>query len=211
MKILLAYVVTQRLFEDFHRTLSCQLQFPHARDGFGQVLVTDTDMDNAVPSVKADCWVGGQFCLAKARNASIDYAIKHGFDWLVTLDADSVVLNMPTILPRSGFAQINVFQHPSQTPYHDFDLSNPNFWHLMGWYLIHRDVFSKHRFCEEFVGYGFEEDDYRLNVLKDVQPMVTDMRAIHLYHPMRCNQVFNKDLFDRRRGPVVNQCKIPVP
>lgn len=194
MKILLAYSVTKNLWPAFEQAQEWHSHFSvDAR--FDRVVVTDHPKQNTVINeIGAKCWVGDEFCLSKCRNASFDYASEIGADWVVLLDADSVVLNWPTQLPETGLGTLLIYRHHAER-FDNLELDNPDRWQRMGWYLVRRDLFTAHRYDESFVGYGFEEDDFRHNVLRGVDLEDTDMRAMHIFHALRISEVKNGNRF----------------
>lgn len=183
MKLVIGYTATIQYRAVLERTLRYQRQFP----AFERFVVTDrpADFEHMLLPVHVDPWRSGHFCISACRNASIQYADRMGADWLVMVDADAVIPNVPTIFPKSGFARLNMYRTVEGQDPMDLWLS-PHKEQIRqgGWYLVGRQLFGR-RFDEQYVGYGLEEADWLHVVLQDIEPGETDLAAIHLWHERR--------------------------
>lgn len=153
----------------------------------------------ALPSVSVDCGDGDTFCLAKARNQGLAYCERSGFDWALLLDADIVVERAPSVFPAVGIACPKLAWVYPQT---DFHAIPDRHWMRSQFFLLHRWHF-RHRFDEEFVGYGHEENDFENNVFRDVVLGATDCRVLHLDHaPLWARQInhANTKRYEARRS-----------
>lgn len=210
MKILAAYTATADLLQALGSTLAMQSEYFPQAAGIDRVVVTDTTVPKAlkVRSLKIDPWVNGQFCLAKCRNVAIDYANKQGYDWIILIDADTILANLPTVFPESGYAPLNLYRTHIGESVATLDFETAP--RQDAWFLLGKQLFQ-HRFDERFLGYGLEEADFIQHVLADVPAGVTDVRAIHIWHERRAalwqidanQQARSKHLFTKRQVPVL--------
>src|SRR3989442_1341560 len=111
-RILLAYVVTRDLFDTFRRTLSFQSRFAEALHDTQSLLVSDLSAPSfGLPNVVApqlEC--GENFCLAAGLSAALDYAVEKDYDWVLLLDADSVLVSHPNDFPPTGYGPTEVWK-----------------------------------------------------------------------------------------------------
>ena len=114
------------------------------------------------------------YSLARARNRCIDKAVSGGFDVLLMLDSDTVVEEIPQEWPAFQRALIRDYPHIG-APY------QPG-----GHYAVRRDVFTTHRWCEDFKGFYFSDSDYLCNVCSDVEITVNEhFKLFHMPHAPR--------------------------
>lgn len=196
MRTLLAYTATPKVMPDLRRTLAVQREYyPKAWAAYDKVVVGGW-MDD-LPCAVVDCGEGDDFCISKARNAAIGFARREGYDWVVLLDADHVVLNPMELAPRSGFgAPMTAWQWEHEG--FPLDLSAAERWMESQWWILGREHFGR-QFCEQFVGYGFEEVDFQRHVMADVPVTETDLRVVHLWHPRRAARWADVQLFEQRK------------
>lgn len=205
-RILLAYVVTEELFDTFRRTVALQAGYARALHGTDSLLVSDVpvsglDICNIVVS---DLGSGKDFCLAAGLNAALNCAAERDFDWLLLLDADTILVSHPNDFPPSGFGPCQVWKlGPTDIP----ELHPKIPWEESGPLLLGRNVFSKYRYCEEFKGYGYEDTDFYENVIggAGIGRSFTDARTFHLWHPPRPTRrsISNYELFLRRKQKAI--------
>jgi hypothetical protein len=199
MKILLAFCVTSNLMGDFSRSNLIQSSFRDTFRRFDKVLITDKPTSRCFvrswPVVQCNPWVNGEFCLAKMRNAALWWARATDAEWIVLLDADSVIVNFPTVFPETGLGRLQIYceGHDEES----FDLKNSARWTESWWFMVH-NRHLKRRFDEGYVGYGWEERDFQDVIMRDVPESYTDLRAIHAWHPPRFSKNENYSRFESR-------------
>jgi hypothetical protein len=190
LKMLLSHHSNGATMGRFGRMLEAQLRFAEALDGVDRVFVTDhhVDFDPGFPVIRTSFMDRDRVCLAAIKNVIIDYAIQGGYDWLMDGDADRFLARRPTMFPPSGYAPMGCYcSSQGQTVNQIVELYRADRLVFPGSFfnLLSREVFKKHRFCEEYIGYGFEDVDYRENVLaaNGIHEASSDARGIHLWHP----------------------------
>ena len=193
MKVLLAYAVTPALWDRFVAAQQIQDRlFPAAVQGCKRATFGHFNE-------------GPKFNLAAVRNKSFAQAAAQNFDWIVCLDADAVMTRPITQWPESGYGSTRIYrlridQLPEELtggiPEHEYGDSS--------WFVLRRDVFSRFRYCEHFVGYGFEDIDFHVNVLAHggVHRSDCDARALHLWHQPR----FTADEIDTNKARYAARC-----
>lgn len=202
--ILVSSVVTASVMRDFLKARLIQTRdFGKAIKGYSEIIVSDHLWGapslgiNRSQVIKSDLWVGGEIQISKAHNISIRKALEMGAEWLVLLDADGVLISPISVWPSTGRGNIKVrFQVQGETVGHSSGLFNQPVVEDYGWlsshgitpawFVLHRDVFSKYRFDESYVGAGFQDFDYSKR-LEDVgiYQGACDACAVHLWHPIR--------------------------
>lgn len=205
MRILIAYVTTERCEESLKQSFLSSIHFP----------VPDTEI--VVASNKRFGWlqhpqiiepsIGNwrEFNLSRARNLCIDYALRAGHDWVVCMDADGVFIGL-TQFPPSGYGSCRIYRTARGERLLDLQLDRPDRWGDSSWFVLSRSVFAKSfvRFDEGYVGYGFEDWDFHESVLgrNGIHASGTDAKAIHFWHPPRAilNPCNAKRFWDRRKG-----------
>ena len=178
---------------------------------YRKVLVTDAApdslpdrisefFDDVVDSVAAfvdDGYVGKRyFSLSAMRNAALDYALRHGFEWALLCDADTIFADYQVELPDSGFGTPDVYwqRDASEDVLTSWQrVRNPGentFSNGNSWFLIAERIFKDVRFNENIYGYGFEDNEYEVRtrargaVLKPAK-----LRIIHRFHPEKAKAI----------------------
>jgi hypothetical protein len=148
-----------------------------------------------------------RFNYARCYNIAIDYAIKNGMDWFCMADSDFVLLRRPSTFPESNGTYAPAFVQSSRFPDEQILTSfGRNELPIMPsyYFLIHKSVFTRHRFCEEFSGWGFFDTEYALTcgacdeTIPDLlgqreAQFQTDMRIVHMWHPHSARQINRED------------------
>jgi len=152
---------------------------------YDSLVITDFDHPDAINIGKDP----GPFCLSRFRNAAIDHAIKYHYDLLVLGDADSVfipeTLNENTIYSTALVAHLNEGETPFNV--HGREQGILSF-RPCSWFVLSREVFTKHRFDEDYKGYGYEDLEFnrRLNQHGFFQSSFS-LLAYHMWHPPQVN------------------------
>ncbi len=147
---------------------------------------------------------GQNFCLAAGLNRALSHAAENNYDWVMLLDADSVLVSRPNDFPATGYAPTEVWKLRSdETPERIRDAR----WERSGPLLLGRNVFESYRYCEDYKGYGYEDADFHENVLGAVGigQSFTDARVMHLWHPPRPTRrsVSSYELFQKRKRKAI--------
>lgn len=204
MKILAVYIAEESVLNRFNRTMLAQSEIWPWK-GIDRLLVTDPSSEMGVdwPTVRILLKQDRHFLFAHAKNAGLRYAAAHGYDWLIDMDADTILLGPPHEFPRTGYgcvpchflprnAGISAARMVSNSTSADFQGSSR--------FLLHRDVFMKHFYHEKFWGYGGEDLDYHENILgrAGIHQSKTDARCVHFWHENGPREG-NLELFHERR------------
>jgi hypothetical protein len=153
------------------------------------------------------------FNISRCRNIGLDWACQQeSIDCVIIGDSDVLLLEYlwdpppagsygwVTLLYSAPLEFIRGLPVPRLDPHDDR-------WGWSGCYVLPRPQFEQHRFCEEFVGYGFEDRDFRMELdYDDVALALVEppFRGIHLAHPPRSwwrntdEGSVNRDRFRRR-------------
>lgn len=191
MKAIFSYQVSYALQDRLLETRAIQSRFfPDAMAGHRTIEIHGGD-----GSPK-------DFCMAALLNGAISRAVAERADWLVLLDVDALLIHTITQWPDTGFSLI--FKR-NMDPGEGFDPLPSVFTHS-SYFVLHRDVFTAHRFCEDYRGYGHEDWDYMETLRKnDIRIRETDGRMMHRWHPPRPwieYQEANRKLYFERTGLV---------
>lgn len=129
------------------------------------------------------------FCLAKFRNASIDYALHKGYEWLMLCDCDTVFFPGRFHEPETRYGIPDVYwqQSKNETIGESLELiraMQPEIFSKgNSWFILHRDIMNRLRFNERIYGYGCEdvEFDIRANACGFNLASV-GIVVVHMYH-----------------------------
>ena len=197
MTTLIAYRVTHHLADWFAETL--RLQREACTPWWDAIVVGDRVFQKAIPTLVADGAVQSRgLCLARLSNVALDYAQQHGYDCLILLDGDFVIVNRVEAIPPVGV----VMAHKQRSDGSLFP-KEPEY-EPSAQFVLSRQVIKQVRFCEEFVGYGFEDHDFNYNVLQPRGFFQKDsgIRAVHRWHSVRHDvnpmSKRNRGIFERR-------------
>lgn len=200
VKILLAYCVSPALNSEWAATIEVQKHFPLPSNCVQRRFYSP------------DCGEEENFNKAKCQNLAIEYAIEEGADWILMMDSTGVLINEILEFPESGYATAWVFAAPpGQT---NPDLREGSEWCGFGcksrWspvnslFLLGRTVFTRVRFCEDYIGFGYQDIDFKDNVIDaaGIKEGWTNARLMHLFHPRHnlyhTNYLRNQELYSRR-------------
>lgn len=214
-KILMTLIAGKNCLDRFHRTVKLQARFPVAMADVDRLVITDRQGDPNVglPIYRsADFWTAeGKVWFARLRNIGMRLAGELGYEWWIDGDADKSLIVPPTRFPDSGYACIPIFwakKNESEVAIRKGLQANSLKYGGSVYFVVRRDVFTKHKFCEDYVGYGLDDIDYHENVLAPagIHQGKTDARGAHLWHPPYRKQTVeidrNKLLFRRRQVAV---------
>lgn len=215
MKPLLTYIVTQSVLPRLLRTLAFQKShFAEAFEQYDKIILTDfkTQIDVGLKVVRRDICPEGKYSMPVARNAAFKVAEEGGYEWHFDGDADRVVLDCPKEFPEPGLGYVSMHHFLKDETEKDilekYALGKINF-RPSSFFVTHREFFTKLRFCEEFVGYGYDDIDFVYNVCRKskVPSRIIKAHGFHLWHEERTYEGFNNyegfrengRLFEERR------------
>ncbi|MDB6121944.1 MAG: hypothetical protein JWQ71_937 [Pedosphaera sp.] len=220
MKPLLAYwVIGENAMRQFKATLKVQARFRKAFASYDKILVTDINVegDLGMPVIlRNDLIQSGYFAMNKARNVCLQYATDKGYEWIILADADMVVLNPLLTKPVTGFSSVPQYRSKKGETSFRRPLKMP--FEASSYFILHRKVFSRIPFCEDFLGYGYCDTDYCWNVLwfRGIAQSATNVKALHFWHkprlPDREHQTErNRHLFTERVKMSMVRSKVEPP
>lgn len=203
-KILLSYCVTESVRDAFVCAQIGQQRLP---SNCKQLIVSEAPLGSLNISpyfvVNPEIGSGESLNLSRQRNLAIRYAIENGFDWLVILDCDSLVLDIKK-MPSSGYGTAWVWWQEKGELLSKVSRDKTDRWTERSWFILGRDVFTQPwcRFDEGYVGYGFQDWDFHEHVVtrNGIQRTESDIRAVHLWHaPRSAMGSGNSERFHRKR------------
>lgn len=221
MKLLVYYIVTERVRARWKRLVEFQRQALPEWDGLNRLVVAEPGFDPgiSVPVVHTQAFRNGLILFAPLKNAAIRFAVEHGFDWLWDCDADTAILRLPTAFPETGYSAVPTYRSkPGESPdailkrfREDQEIEFTGSLKEMegklefpgsSRFLTRRDIFSKYRYYEEFEGYGGEDIDYHENILAPagVHQSPTDARCLHIWHDYGSRPYGAVTYYGRRAG-----------
>jgi hypothetical protein len=196
MRLLYSTLATQIAEYRLVQTIKYQECVAEALQGWDCVFITDIKSRVAPPKgyavVYADLFTQGKFNYSRCRNASIKYAKEHGYDWLIQSNPDIVMLQPPQSFPASGLTSVMTHQsmRGEDVPALIREWRTRADLRFVGssYFLMGADIFSKYRFCEDYYGYGYDDQDFMSNVLWPDRISRMDgtsfgARAIHVSYP----------------------------
>lgn len=192
--MLIYYIVARNCEERLWRTIRFQRRVLPQWDAIPKVFIVEHGVRTGVPgvpTVRLELFdQDGLFLFSKAKNAAIDYAVRHEEDWLLDCDADTAILKLPQQMPWTGYGCMRIhFAKEEETQADVLSMRDKGRLNLQGSsrFLTRRDVFTKHRYHEGFAGYGGEDLDYHETVLatNGVHQSPTDAIGVHFWHPMK--------------------------
>jgi len=213
MKPLICYALTESVLPRFYKAQEIQKKFP-AFDQYDKLVITDftSKVDTAWPILREDIFTAdGIFSLGHAYNVAFWYAAENGYECVLTGDSDRIILNVSEKLPTQGLSCVDVYHATAKDTVDDM-LKNIDTlkYTPSSFFVIPRSVFMKCHFCEEFVGYAWDDIDYVYNVCPShgiTQPKeFPKLRGLHLYHKERLFTETSKE--NNRRFKIRNE-KIP--
>lgn len=173
MKVLLSYGLTDNWYDWFLEVQ--QWQHHHLSDYVAK-------FDRFVTVERSS----GDPNISRMRNRCMEEAIRGGYDWVILADIDCLFYSDWTLFPGTG---AGFLWWKREKPGVAWPMSFPGHeghspCSIM---TLHRDVFSKFRFCEDFEGHGYEDTDFINNVLapEGIHFKTTDLHCAHLWHPTR--------------------------
>lgn len=208
-KILIGYVVTTDVWQSFNSAQHFQKKLIDLA-GYNRVIVSDSprSMEGfssiVCPRLKTDDGMS----LNAGYNDLIEYAVDNNFEALVTLDADMLLMEHPRLPPENYFTCCRIFWSTLD----EISTEHFRFWDSERWtsssaFIMHRNDFLKRRYCEGFLGHGFNDIDFFENVLvaTGAKPFEWTTNAIHYWHPVRSNEknevntANNRLLYEKRK------------
>ena len=107
MKLLVYYLVAENRVSTLMHTLAVQATILPGWGKVEKLFVIDRGVTERMPGdrvVRMNLFSpSGLFLFSKAKNAAIEYAVAHQFDWLLDCDADTVLLRLPKEMPPTGY------------------------------------------------------------------------------------------------------------
>jgi len=142
------------------------------------------------------------FNLSKVRNASLDYAAENNYDFLVVVDVDCIVYSYPSNLDDK---RIGGVKFRCKSGEEIFDSRSNCRTGTASWFIIPKSLFHL-RWHEGFVGYGWEDMDWAMNVVgkRGYKTYGSNMECAHISHkeefPDGKILKNNSALFERRKS-----------
>jgi hypothetical protein len=219
-KILFAHGVTQIVLERFQRAQHYQEKIGFGVEKDRHVIISDEKTEIDYPKwqiIRAKLFdKDGYFNLPRWRNVAFRFALERDYEWVITVDADQLIVEMTDHLPPTGFGgMMNYIMKEWESVE---DLSRTWKTRLSEFvpstcFVIRRDAFEKNRMCEEYSGYGYEEHDFVNNVCRPegYPQSYADIHSLHLWHVVthpkyvRETLVINREIYLRRAGLVGNK------
>jgi hypothetical protein len=177
------------------------------------VIVTDEETPSVhdCPVIRIpNAYRNGLLCVSALMNRGLDYACEINADWVIIMAADNECLQAftPPQTPVAFCPVIYEVGHgESPRPASDFDIfwkdkigekrerlmtgrnfpfeiEGPGYSNCL---VLAREVIQQCRYCEEFAGYGGEDDDFAFNVLRSHGYSIGDdgPLLLHRWHPRR--------------------------
>jgi hypothetical protein len=208
MKILMSHLAMPNRYENLRRTVALQALFPGALRGVDRIIVTDQGENPGLdlPVLHTSGKKEDRIWLARLRNAGIRHAIENGYDWWIDGDTDKVLVTPMNLPPKSGYSAIPTYWSRERETHDEIVQKarmNVAAYGPSAFFLVRRDIFEKHQFCEEYSGYGVDDIDFHANVLarEKIYQTLTDMRGVHLWHPVyeKAGQDIDRNLLIYRR------------
>jgi hypothetical protein len=138
------------------------------------------------------------------KNAAIDRAVSGGYDWLLDMDADTVLTKSISVYPPTGFGSIPVYLGKQGEGINEIRaklLSGESLpFQGSSRFLIRRDAFTQYRYDERMLGYAGEDFDYFETIAHtyNFYGSDTDARCVHFWHPLD-GRGYGKWTFRERR------------
>jgi glycosyltransferase involved in cell wall biosynthesis len=212
VKPLLAYwVIGEEAVRQLKSTLKVQAYFDKAFNSYDKVLVTDINVkaDMGMPViVRNDLIQSGYIAMNRARNVCLQYALDKGYEWVILADADMVVVNPLRKTPVTGFSSVPQYRAKRG----EISFKQPLKLEFEGssYFVLHKKIFSRTPFCEDFLGYGFCDTDYCWNTLwfQGIKQSSNNVKAIHLWHEPRLPDRGHQT--DRNRHLFIEKVKLSM-
>jgi hypothetical protein len=215
IKYLIAYNVISSALNRFHYVQSVQRRHYPQITKYDRIVVSERELH--IPGFKTilcpNFGTEDNLCVAASRNSGMRYAQKNGYDYVLLLDIDAVVLeDLFPIEPRKFSATNNYHSKEEEFKNNNYTgIYNSGPEHYDGgFYLFHKDILHL-RWCEEFRGHFYEDIDFWYGVLDydPVSPKATAARqgfikTMHIWHPRRPDkggsemELKNRALFMKR-------------
>lgn len=126
------------------------------------------------------------FSYPRAMKIGAEAALKMPhWDWLIMLDADGIFVSMQ-IPPASGFGACSRYDQKKDE--HEGELLvHADQWTHSSYFIVSRDLLEKGIgfYHENFEGYGWDDFDFRNNVMNGVILSYSDAKSVHLHHDER--------------------------
>lgn len=189
MNICLYYILSNEVAQRWNRTVSLQRSVLPEWGGIPKVFITDVNYPYPVPGerVTANLFSDGIIQFPKAKNLGLGWAQNRGHDWVIDVDADTVILKMPTRVPSTGYS--TVLCHNSSPKDTDDDLVKRYETGKMSFgassrFILRKDIFTKYRYDEGYVDWTWDDIDYHVHSLKANGILYEHSGAlgIHLWH-----------------------------
>ena len=185
--------------------------------GVDRLIVTDKPQNtvDAVPViVEPEAENGGLFNLSRMRNRLLMAARDGGYDGLMILEADFVVLKWFTRFPETWAIPYAAYDRLNDLPEPPESLMDiPRCWEWLGprglipvhCVLLNRSVFSEVSWDENFVGVGYDDWDFNNLMTKRYGRFeLVDCFLMHRWHPStgRTPRPENKAYYESKWGKI---------
>lgn len=198
------YLLSKAVLPRWEKTLAFQRRILPEWDKIPKIFIMHDDIDIQVPGdkIRINFFNGNMILFARAKNEGLKWAVDSNWEWVLDADADSVIVKLPTRVPETGFSQMMChFQSEKETFDDLYKMSIIGGFELRYFsrFLVHKNVFSRHRFYEGFYGYGGEDVDFKITVLgkNGISHSDSGMAGINLWHPMG-DRTGNTQLIEER-------------
>jgi hypothetical protein len=193
MRVLFTYAVSPECWDRFNNAG----KYRAASGRYDHLVVSESPVAGVIHAPATQ----GEFCLSAYRNAALQYADSNGYDYLVIGDADSIFIESTFLPPATGFAPTLICHlQPYENPH---DLRQAKAFIVASWWILARSMFHL-RWCEEFTGYGWQDNDFVTNVAAPAgfEYSNISLLAYHMFHPITVDPTEfgrNHALFERRK------------
>lgn len=160
-------------------------------DSLDRVIISDLPYDyyDGIPISRFPMFRDGMIDFSRTKNKAIQIALDEGYDWLVDMDADTLLVRPVTEFPPTGFCSIPTYfsgnQESDQEIVSRVTAGTVSF-RGSSRFVVRRDVLERYRYDERIVGYGGEDFDLfeTLGRTHGIHASETDARCVHLAHDL---------------------------
>lgn len=208
MSLGIYYILSNAVIPRWRRMLAFQRSILPGWESVPKLFVLDRSCQEQVPGevLKLDLFRDGLILFSQAKNVGLAWAERNNFEWVLDCDVDTAVARLPTYFPPTGYGSMLCYFPDGPIGDEEIRLQlglGDKIQQASSRFLIHKNIFSKYRFDEGFVGYGGEDTDYNENVLgrSGILNSPTDARGVHLWHfTSKEIRMGNYDRFEMRKA-----------
>jgi hypothetical protein len=209
VSLLTYYILTPKVLGRWRRTVALQRELLPSWESMDKVIIASPDCI-IKPEVQAEVVrmdffdKDGLVRFSPVKNAAIDRAVAGGYDWLLDMDADTVLVKPVTVFPETGIGSVRVYLGKEGEGIREMrsKVVGGETLEYQGSsrFLTNRDVFTKLRYDERMAGYAGEDFDYFETAAHTHKFYMseTDGRCVHFWHPLT-DRGYGKWTFRERR------------